>query len=56
MTPAVIALMILGAVALALIGAALYGFFGHPTSRVGKKRKLQGVAFASLEASCWGFS
>jgi hypothetical protein len=40
-TPALIALMILGAVALALIGAALYAFFGHPTSHAGKKRKQQ---------------
>jgi hypothetical protein len=43
-TPAVIAMMILGAVALALIGAALYAFFGHPTSHMGKKRKQQVVS------------
>ena len=39
--PAVLALMILGAVALALIGAALYALFGQPTSHAGKKRKRQ---------------
>jgi hypothetical protein len=41
--PAVIVVMILGAVALALIGAALYAFFGRPTSHAGKKRKQQVV-------------
>jgi hypothetical protein len=39
--PAVIALMMLGAVALALIGAALYALFGQPTSHAGKKRRQQ---------------
>jgi len=46
--PAVIALMILGAVALALIGAALYAFFGRPTSHAGRKRKQQVVSGFSL--------
>ena len=44
MIPAVIALAILSAVALALIGAGLYAFFGHPTSHAGKKRKQQVVS------------
>jgi hypothetical protein len=43
-TPAVVAMIILGAVALALIGAALYAFLGHPTSHAGKKRKQQVVS------------
>lgn len=42
--PAVIVAMILGAVPLALIGAALYAFFGRPTSHAGKKRKQQVVS------------
>jgi hypothetical protein len=42
--PAVIVVMILGAVVLALIGAALFAFFGRPTSHPGKKRKRQVVS------------